>query len=35
MGYSAKQRKVKVSIEGADAIVKDLKAMDDGAAAVR
>ena len=34
MGYSAKQRKVKVSIEGADAIVKDLKAMDDAAAAV-
>ena len=34
MGYSAKQRKVKVSIEGADAIVTDLKAMDDAAAAV-
>lgn len=34
MGYSAKQRKVKVGIEGANEIVKDLKAMNDAAAAV-
>ena len=34
MGYSAKQRKVKVGIEGADKLVKELKAMDDAAAAV-
>ena len=32
MGYSAKQRKVKVGIEGADKLVKELKAMDDAAA---
>ena len=32
MGYSAKQRKVKVGIEGANEIVKDLKAMNDAAA---
>lgn len=31
MGYSAKQKKVKVAIEGADKIVKKLKAMDDAA----
>lgn len=34
MGYSAKQRKVKTTIEGADRIVKDLKAMEDAAASV-
>ena len=31
MGYSAKQKKVKVAIEGADKIVKKLKEMDDAA----
>ena len=31
MGYSAKQRKVKVAIEGADKLVKKLKEMDDAA----
>jgi HK97 gp10 family phage protein len=31
MGYSAKQKKVKVVIEGADKIVKKLKEMDDAA----
>ena len=31
MGYSAKQKKVKVAIEGADKIVKRLKEMDDAA----
>ena len=31
MGYSAKQKKVKVAIEGADKIVKKLKAMDEAA----
>lgn len=34
MGYSAKQKKVKVAIEGADKIVKKLKAMDDAAGVV-
>lgn len=34
MGYSAKQRKVKTTIEGADKIVKDLKEMEDAAASV-
>ena len=29
MGYSAKQKKVKVAIEGADKIVKKLKEMYD------
>ena len=32
MGYSAKQRKVKTTVEGADALVKDLKAMEEAAA---
>lgn len=32
--YSAKQKRVKVSIEGADKIIKDLKAMDEAAAGV-
>jgi HK97 gp10 family phage protein len=31
MGYSAKQKKVKVAIEGADKIVKVLKEMEDAA----
>ena len=31
MGYSAKQKKVKVAIEGAEKIVKKLKEMDDAA----
>lgn len=31
MGYSAKQRKVKVEIDGAEKIIKKLKAMDDAA----
>jgi HK97 gp10 family phage protein len=31
MGYSAKQKKLKVAIEGADKIVKKLKEMDDAA----
>lgn len=34
MGYSAKQKKVKVSIEGADRIVKDLKKMGENASGV-
>ena len=34
MGYSAKQRKVKVGVEGGEKIAKDLKAMDDAAAKV-
>ena len=34
MGYSAKQKKVKVAVEGANAIAKDLKAMEDAAASV-
>ena len=34
MGYSAKQKKVKVAVEGASAIAKDLKAMEDAAASV-
>lgn len=34
MGYSAKQRKVKVGVEGADKLAKDLKAMEDAAASV-
>lgn len=34
MGYSAKQRKVKVGVEGAERLAKDLKAMDDAAAGV-
>ena len=32
MGYSAKQRKVKTTVEGASALVKDLQAMEDAAA---
>lgn len=31
MGYSAKQRKVKTEIDGANKLVKDLKAMEDAA----
>jgi HK97 gp10 family phage protein len=31
MGYSAKQKKVKVSVEGADKIIKVLKEMEDAA----
>ena len=34
MSFSAKQRKVKTTIEGASALVKDLKAMEDAAAQV-
>ena len=34
MGYSAKQRKVKVGVEGGDKLVKDLKAMESAAADV-
>ena len=34
MGYSAKQRKVKVEIDGAEKIIKKLKAMDDAAGEV-
>ena len=34
MGYSAKQRKVKVGVEGASSLVKDLKAMEDAASSV-
>ena len=34
MGYSAKQRKVKATIEGGEKIVKDLKAMESAAADV-
>ncbi len=33
MSYSAKQKKVQTTVEGASAIVKDLKAMEDAAAA--
>lgn len=33
MSYSAKQRKIKTTVEGASALVKDLKAMEDAAAA--
>ncbi|HEY8390108.1 MAG TPA: HK97-gp10 family putative phage morphogenesis protein [Clostridia bacterium] len=32
MGYSARQRKVKVRVEGAKTLAKDLKAMDEAAA---
>ena len=31
MGYSAKQRKVKVEVEGAAKLAKELKSMEDGA----
>lgn len=31
MGYSAKQKKVKVSVEGGDKLVRELKAMEDKA----
>ena len=34
MGYAAKQKKVKVGIEGADKIVKELKAMEENASDV-
>ena len=34
MGYSAKQRKVKVAVEGGQKIAKDLQAMEDEAARV-
>lgn len=34
MGYSAKQKKVKVSVEGASTLAKDLKAMEDAASSV-
>lgn len=34
MGYSAKQRKVKTTVEGAKELVKDIKAMEDAAADV-
>ncbi len=34
MGYSAKQRKVKVSVEGGEKLAKDLKAMEEKAADV-
>ena len=34
MSYSAKQRKVKTTVEGASALVKDLKAMEDAAVSV-
>jgi HK97 gp10 family phage protein len=34
MGYSAKQRKVKVSLEGGQKLVKRLKAMDTAASAI-
>lgn len=34
MGYTAKQRKVKVSVQGGDKIARDLKAMDDAASSV-
>ncbi len=34
MSYSAKQKKVQTTVAGATAIVKDLKAMEDAAAAV-
>lgn len=34
MSYSAKQRKVKTTVEGAKELARDLKAMEDAAAAV-
>lgn len=34
MGYSAKQRKIKVGVEGGERIARDLKAMDEAAAKV-
>jgi len=34
MGYSAKQKKVKVAVEGASTLAKDLKAMEDAASSV-
>ena len=34
MGYSAKQKRVKATVEGASSLVKDLKAMEDAAAQV-
>lgn len=34
MGYSAKQRKVKVEVEGAAKLAKELKSMEDGASSV-
>ena len=34
MGYSAKQRKVKTKVEGADKLVKDIRAMEDAASSV-
>lgn len=34
MGYSAKQKKVKVSVEGAESLAKDLKSMEDAASSV-
>lgn len=34
MGYSAKQRKIRTTVEGASSLVKDLKEMEDAAADV-
>lgn len=34
MGYSARQKKVRTTIQGANAIVKDLKAMEEAVASV-
>lgn len=34
MGYSAKQKKVKVSVEGAESLAKDLKSMEDAVSSV-
>jgi len=34
MGYSAKQKKVKVAVEGASALAKELKSMEDAASSV-
>lgn len=34
MGYTAKQKKVKATVEGAERLVKDLKSMNDAAASV-
>ena len=34
MGYSAKQRKMKVEVEGAAKLAKELKSMEDGASSV-
>ena len=34
MGYSVKQRKVKTKVEGADKLVKDIRAMEDAASSV-